>query len=486
MPNKVPGNYDPNQAYWRNAAERSNDQRELMKQQINKLNGNFEHRPGRYKKSTFIGWIVLFALIVGTTIGGVLLLGQDDDETEIHTFYFETNGGTFIDPQVYLQTEKIELPVNPTKEGYIFAGWYLDEDYLTPITAKDLYFSPYLGDVTIYAKWVEQPMMISLSFDPKGGTTVDSVMVPYGSSLDSYITTKDNEYFGGWYLDDTYRTITITPDENTVLNALWDPMPMKPIGESNTFYDVPNRTSVGTIYTYVKGGFWMSETETTYDLWYDVYQWAIDHGYSFSNPGRDGIAGFVGSTPRDNTSYPVTTISYYDVIVWLNALSNKEGLDEVYLDFNSNMPIRDVNQIDLLMYMSDANGYRLPTSEEWDMAARLTNAVELNDQLIQSRDQFWTIGSLFSGMTSSLHEAVDYAWLLQNSNERVYEVATKLPNDLGLYDMSGNVCEFVFGINVSGVARRGGSFLNNDVIDQTRYINPYHTAIDLGFRIVRG
>ncbi|RJX25557.1 MAG: hypothetical protein C4537_04285 [Acholeplasma sp.] len=484
MPKNISANRDPNQAYWRDAEYSSKDEHELMKQQMKKVQGNFEHRPGRYKKSTFIWWVVFLVLIFGITITGVILFSQDDTQ-DVYAFYFETNGGNFIDPQVYLQTEKIELPVNPTKEGYIFAGWYLDEDYLTPITANDLYFSPYLGDVTLYAKWVAQPIMISLSFNPNGGSAVDPVMVSYGSSLSSYITTKENEYFGGWYLDDSYRTITFTPDENTVLNALWDPMPMRPVGQSHTFYDVPNRTSEGTEFTYVEGGFWMSETETTYELWYEVYQWAIDHGYSFNNPGRDGIAGFVGSTPRENTSYPVTTISYNDVIVWLNALSNKEGLDEVYLDYNSNEPIRDVDQMDV-MYMSNRNGYRLPTSEEWDMAARLTNAEELNDQLIQTRDHYWTIGSLFSGMTSSLHEAVDYAWLLQNSNERIYEVATKLPNDSGLYDMSGNVCEFVFGIGRSGVAYRGGSFLNNDVIDQTRYMNSNDTAIDRGFRIVRG
>lgn len=484
MPTKVPGNYDPNQAFWRNAAERSDDRRELVKLQMKKVNGNFEHRPGRYKKATFIWWVILFILIVGSTTAGILFWG-DQPDVDGYILSYETSEGSQIDSQSYLLGEKISLPENPTKDGYIFAGWYLDEEYTSPLTSHHLNAFIFNSDMTLYAKWITQPTMINLSFNPLGGTSVDSVMVSYGTSILSYTTTKDNAYFGGWYINETYQTLTTTPEVNGVLYALWDPMPMKPIGQTKVFYDVPVANLDGNYLSYAEGGFWMTETETTYALWYEVYQWAIDHGYQFDHQGRDGTVGFEGTTPRDGEIYPVTTISYYDAVVWLNALSNKEGLDEVYLDFNSNMPIRDVDQVNL-MYMSDRNGYRLPTPEEWDMAAKLAQADSINDQLMSTRDHFWTKGTLYSGMTSSLHEAVEYAWLLLDSNERVYEVATKLPNDSGLYDMSGNVCEYVFGLNQMGVACRGGSFLNNDTLDQVRYVNPSSVAIDQGFRYVRG
>ena len=64
----------------------------------------------------------------------------------VHTVTFDTDGGNTIEAQTVVDGEAAVAPVVPTKEGYTFAGWYLDGvayDFETPVTA----------DITLVAKW---------------------------------------------------------------------------------------------------------------------------------------------------------------------------------------------------------------------------------------------------------------------------------------------------------------------------------------------
>ncbi|PWN07972.1 formylglycine-generating enzyme family protein [Rhodohalobacter mucosus] len=70
-------------------------------------------------------------------------------------------------------------------------------------------------------------------------------------------------------------------------------------------------------------------------------------------------------------------------------------------------------------------GYRLPTEQEWEYAARSGG-----------------LNHLYSG-TSNPDSLTHYARYSDNSGAYTFDVGTKRPNDLGLYDMSGNVSEFV-------------------------------------------
>ncbi len=46
------------------------------------------------------------------------------------------------------------MPDDPTKEGYIFSGWYWDNDtFDQPFSANSLLDTPLSSDITIYAKW---------------------------------------------------------------------------------------------------------------------------------------------------------------------------------------------------------------------------------------------------------------------------------------------------------------------------------------------
>ena len=94
----------------------------------------------------------------------------------------------------------------------------------------------------------------------------------------------------------------------------------------------------------------------------------------------------------------------------------------------SNLPVENVSWHDCQVFISKLNGmtgrkFRLPTEAEWEYAARGGN---------KSR------GCLYSGSNN----LSDVAWYNDNSDGKTHTVGTKHPNELGIYDMSGNVSEW--------------------------------------------
>ena len=91
------------------------------------------------------------------------------------------------------------------------------------------------------------------------------------------------------------------------------------------------------------------------------------------------------------------------------------------------LPVENVSWDDCQKFISKLNSligqnFRLPTEAEWEFAARGGN----NSNHYQ-----------YSGS----NELGDVAWYEGNSGDKTHVVATKQPNELGLYDMSGNVWE---------------------------------------------
>jgi len=146
---------------------------------------------------------------------------------------------------------------------------------------------------------------------------------------------------------------------------------------------------------------------------------------------------------------PAYNVNWYHAIAFCNKLSIREGLKPVYsvrgitdwaaLPFAS-IPTTNSNVVwDTVVATWTNNGYRLPTEMEWMWAAMGAPA--------DGRGGGTNTTGYLKGYAGSIEGAGrtnigNFAWYRVNSGEITHPVGTKLANELGLHDMSGNVWEW--------------------------------------------
>ncbi len=225
--------------------------------------------------------------------------------------------------------------------------------------------------------------------------------------------------------------------------------------------------------TFMMGG-------TMYDREQPIHQVTISKPfymgkYEVTQTEWEKVMGSNPSHYNGDENLPVETVSWEDVIQYCNKLSLAERLTPCYSGEGSS-----------ILCDFSANGYRLPTEAEWEWAARGAGNGSLDYE--------------FSGSNN----ADDVGWNSGNSGGMTHPVGTKLPNKLGLYDMSGNVWEWCWDWyesyssasqtdpagSVSGTSRllRGGGAESLTVYTRSAY-RDYYTPISrhgiFGFRVVR-
>lgn len=221
----------------------------------------------------------------------------------------------------------------------------------------------------------------------------------------------------------------------------------------------------GNNFSHTLAAFKIGQYDVTYELWYTVYLWAINNGYTFADAGKEGSAGTIGAAPVDKYQ-PVTNISWRDVIVWCNAYSELTGLTPVYYSDTGFMAVlRDstngtygssinasAGSFDNPYVNWNAGGYRLPTEGEFEYAARWKGADSTNGaiEFPIGSGNYWLPYNYAAGAADNYNDAAatgDVAWYESNSGIVSHDVGGKLPNDLGIYDMSGNPWEWCWDWN---------------------------------------
>lgn len=280
--------------------------------------------------------------------------------------------------------------------------------------------------------------------------------------------------------------------------------------------------------------------------------------YTFLNPGQKGGLDNSSSGKANNAGsdkQPVSNITWCDAMVWSNAYTewnNAKGsnLTIAYKDsagqpIRSSKPNAPLNNTSSLSFQNDpavrncytaspdttATGFRLPTAIEWEYSARLTDniantvpanpafdfkAIEFtNANTNVTKLYYFTKATLASGATEESGKNPGtraVAWFDDNSckkdtatntdggctkDRKTHIVGTRAANTLGLFDMSGNVYEWVW-IGGSKPKYYGGSsfeYFGGIKVSSNIHFNNFmqvyskekvlHKKNDIGFRVVK-
>ncbi len=157
-------------------------------------------------------------------------------------------------------------------------------------------------------------------------------------------------------------------------------------------------------------------------------------------------SGFIGKRTLDLDILPVTSVTWADAVEYCNWLSEQEGLPPAYEKKDGKWTLR----------RPIGTGYRLPTEAEWEFAARYVDENSPLRRYEWGNDLPPPVGV---ANLAGLEAAAEMARVLENWQDEYPVVAPpgKYPaNTLGLFDMTGNVSEWVHDAYSSFDANGGG------------------------------
>jgi hypothetical protein len=215
-------------------------------------------------------------------------------------------------------------------------------------------------------------------------------------------------------------------------------------------------------YSLTVNAFYMGRYEVTKAKWDVVRTWAASNGYT-DLPTGDG----------KGPTHPVYNVNWFDVVKWCNARSEMEGRSPAYYTTSAKTTVYRMEDIELDDdCVNWAGGYRLPTLNEWEYAARGG---------LSSKRFPWgdTIDHTQANYYGNPHQYdYDLGYERYDTSYQVGEIPFTSPvgsfpaNGYGLYDMTGNLWEWNWfpGFNRTPRPLRGSSWNDSSYCGRVAYV----------------
>lgn len=364
-------------------------------------------------------WIVLIS--VGLLAGCPVPHTQEEVSLDIGVRDFALGTGTVgVAPEgsTYFRAQVIHLEASP-EPGYEFSGWYSQPDGGALLSSEQILDTSLNADSSYYASFTMNLEPVSGGTFTMGDTWDDGYDI--ADELPSFSASVDAFQLGRYEvtLDQICRVFNYAL-ENDLLDTDTGDI-FGPLTES---------------LLRLRDG---SNTRTLLNISTDDTDLLPIRLIRTNTPDPDAPIDYVVGYLVPETGYGDICglqISWYGAIVFCNVLSLMEGLNPVYdtSDWSCNW---------------NADGYRLPTEAEWAFAVR-GGIVDTDPYALDPINSHET-NSQYSGGTTDISLS-DVAWTEYSSNtpgsfpiqgnQGPHPVGGKIPNELGLYDMTGNVYEW--------------------------------------------